>query len=427
MIQKIKNLFWHLPKSILSNVKYQFPSRKLTLIGITGTDGKTTTCTLLYNVLKEAGYKTGVITTIGAKYGDNTEIDTGLHTTSPDSSIVQRILKQMHKDGVTHVVCEVTAHALDQYRFFGCKFKISGITNIAHEHLDYYKSMEEYTASKTKLFQQSEISVLNKDDNSYNYICNNTLSQIITYSQKNKADFQAKNISIDNKGIAFTVNNINFQTDTPYNYQINNILLALAVSNKLGIDDKIFQKVIKKFPETKGRREDVSNDLKIKTIIDFAHTPQAIQKTLQSLKEITKGNLIIIFGATGGRDKTKRPIMGEIATKYANLTIITSDDTRNENIEDINSQIISGINKKKYFEIDKNTSKIPKEKHSYINIENRQDAFNFAISIAKPGDTVIACGKGHETSILHGTVEYPWSEAEAFRTAFRLKTQQKNG
>ena len=163
MIQKIKNIFWHLPKSIYSNILYGFPSKRLTLIGVTGTDGKTTTSTLLYNILKEAGYKTGVITTIGAQYGDNTEIETGLHTTSPDSTIVQKILKQMADDGVTHVVCEVTAHALDQYRFHGCQFKASVITNISHEHLDYYPDMETYIASKSKLFHQSDFPILNKN------------------------------------------------------------------------------------------------------------------------------------------------------------------------------------------------------------------------------------------------------------------------
>jgi len=332
----------------------------------------------------------------------------------------------MLNDGVTHVVCEVTAHALDQHRFHGCQFKVAAITNTSHEHLDYYKTMENYISSKAKLFQQADISILNKDDDSYQVIKDQTTSPILTYSSKNKADFQVKNIQIDQKGINFTLNNQDYQSDTPYNYQINNIMVAYGVCTSLQIDNKVFQKVIKKFPETKGRREEISNDLKIRTIVDFAHTPQAIQKTLESLKQITKGNLIIIFGATGGRDQSKRPLMGDIATKIANLTIITSDDTRDEKISEINSQIISGINHKKTTKIDINTHKLP-EKHAYINIENRQDAFNFAISISKPGDTIIACGKGHETTILHGTVEYPWSEAEAFRTAFRTKEQKKNG
>jgi UDP-N-acetylmuramoyl-L-alanyl-D-glutamate--2,6-diaminopimelate ligase len=314
----------------------------------------------------------------------------------------------MVKQGITHVVVETTAHGLDQFRFWGCHFKVGVLTNIAHEHLDDFINIKQYTEAKSKLFFQSDIAVLNNDDQSFNFLKKTIPSQVVTYSIKNKSDFQAKNINITPVKMSFNVNQLELVTNTPYQYQVYNILAALAVIVSLKIDTKFLLNTIKKFPDTKGRREIVKNNLKIKTIIDFAHTPQALLATLESLRNITKGKLIVIFGATGGRDQTKRPLMGEVASKNSDIAIITADDTRNESIDIINQQIISGIK--------------PSSKFEYYNIPNRQDAFNLAVKLASPGDTIVACGKGHETTILHGTTEYPWSEAEAFRSAFRLKS-----
>ena len=431
MIQKIKNIGIHLPKSIFYNFYYRFPSKKLTLIGVTGTDGKTTTSILLYEILKNAGIKAGVITTIGAKFGDNQEIDTGLHMTSPDASLLQKIFNKMIAAGVTHVVCEVTAHALDQYRFWGCNFEVSGITNVSHEHLDYHKNLGFYIKTKAKLFSMSKSAILNKDDQSFEIIKKQIKIPFKSYSIKENSDYQAKKIKLDQNSLEFEANDQKFITNSNYEYQIYNVLLALAICQKLKIDTDILQKTIKDFPETKGRREEVPNDYKFKTIIDFAHTPFALESSLSSLKKINKNNLIVIFGATGGRDQSKRPKMGEIVSRLANIALITSDDTRNEKIENINKQIISGIDPKKSELIDyqeiktkrqiENTIKLAKNKFVYFNIPNRQDAFNLAIKLAQADDVVIACGKGHETTILHGHTEYPWSEAEAFRTAFRFR------
>lgn len=431
MIQKIKNFGIHLPKSIFYNFYYRFPSKKLTLIGVTGTDGKTTTCTLLYEILKNAGIKAGVITTIGARFGDNQEIDTGLHMTSPDASLLQKIFTKMIKAGITHVICEVTAHALDQYRFWGCNFEVAGITNTSHEHLDYHKNLDFYIKTKAKLFSISQNAVLNKDDQSFEIIKKRIRIPFKTYSVKENSDYQAKKIKLNQDSLEFEVLNQKFITDSNYEYQVYNILLALAISQKLKIDPNIVHQTIKKFPETKGRREEIQNNFKFKTIIDFAHTPFALESSLSSLKKINKGNLIVIFGATGGRDQSKRPKMGEIVSKLANIALITSDDTRNEKIESINKQIISGIDPKKSELIDYQEIKskkqiqkvfeLAKEKFIYFNIPNRQDAFNLAVKLGQPNDVIIACGKGHETTILHGHTEYPWSEAEAFRTAFRFR------
>lgn len=406
-IQKIKNFLWHFPKSIFFNIYYGFPSHKLILIGVTGTDGKTSTVSLIHQCLLDSGINAGIISTLGAKIGDK-EIQTGLHTTSPDSSKVQQIFSEMVKSGITHVVVEVTAHAIDQYRYYGCNFKIAGITNVSHEHLDDFSDLKTYTLTKAKLLINAQNSILNRDDDSYNLISSLIAKPYKTFSIKQKSDYQAQNIIYKSNQVNFEVNSLKFQTDSPYQHQIYNILLAHAILSFLQINPQVLIEVIKHFPNIKGRREEIKNNLKLKCIVDFAHTPAALKTILESLRSSSKGKLIVIFGATGGRDQSKRPLMGEVVSKIADIAIVTADDTRNEKVENINSQIIKGFisNNKKF---------------SYYDIPNRQDAFNLAIKLSSPGDTVIACGKGHETTILHGKTEYPWSESEAFRTAFRQK------
>jgi len=407
--QQLKNYLWHLPKAFFNNLKYGFPAKQLTLIGITGTDGKTTTANLLYHSLTQAGIKTAVISTTGAKI-DGREYSLGFHTTSPDSAVIQKLLRLMVTKQVTHAVLEVTAHALDQFRFFGCHFFVSAITNTTHEHLDDFQNMPRYIRTKAKLFHHSQYSVLNRDDPSYQIISPQT-NHHLTYSIKHPADFQAKKIILDSRHLSFSVNGQKFITDSNFYYQIYNILAVVGILSKLNIDLKILAKVIKHFPEIKGRRQIINNQLNVKCLVDYAHTPNALKETLSSLKKISSGRLIVIFGATGGRDPTKRPIMGRVVSQIADIALITADDTRLEKIETINHQIISGIDQ----------TRVKNHQFVYYDIPHRQDAFNLAIKLAKSKDTVIACGKGHETTILIGKTEYPWSESEAFQTAFRQK------
>ena len=398
-VQRLKNYLWHLPRSIFVNLVLGFPSRHLTLIGVTGTDGKTTTATLIHRLLTNAGIKADLITTINSP---------GLHTTSPDPLVLQKMFRQMSKNGVTHCVVETTAHGLDQFRFFGCHFAAGVITNVAHEHLDDFVNLDIYTQAKIRLFRQSTIKIFNADDNSYPLL-KQLFPQHVSFGINHSADYKAKNIILDSRKLSFTVGNLELTTDSNFHYQIYNILAATAVFLSLGFPEEIISKTIKKFPEAKGRREIVKNSLHIQSLIDFAHTPQALEATLSSLRKTVKGKLICIFGATGGRDQTKRPLMGKVVSENADIAIITADDTRNELVENINRQIIAGI--------DQNLVK--SKKFVFYNIPNRQDAFNLAVRLAAPGDAIVACGKGHETTILHGSTEYPWSESEAFRSAFR--------
>ena len=412
--QQLKNYLWHYPQNLLANILLGFPSRKLTLIGITGTDGKTTTATLIQHILLNAGIKAEAFTTINSP---------GLHTTSPDAKVIQQSFVEMNQKGITHCVLETTAHGLDQFRFLGCHFKSCVITNITHEHFDDFPTIDLYTKAKSRLFANSDTKIFNADDSSYPFL-KKLFPKHLSYSIDKKSDFQATNIIIDKQKMSFTVNGKKIITDSNYHYQIYNILAAIAVISSLNLSIDLVSKTVEIFPETKGRRENIENNFNFKTIVDFAHTPNALAVTLSSLRQTSTGRLIVIFGATGGRDQSKRPIMGKNVSELSDIAIITADDTRNEKVEDINKQIISGIDPQKSILIDPLNPVITKPKlFHYANISNRQDAFNLAIKIAKAGDTIIACGKGHETTILHGKTEYPWSEAEAFRTAFRLKSQ----
>lgn len=404
MIRILKKYLYHLPNAIFWNLIYGFPHRQLVLIGVTGTDGKTTTCTLIHQILQNSGLKVGLISTISSP---------GLHTTSPEPKILQKLFLEFIKQGCTHVVCEVTSHSLDQYRYWGCHFKVSALTNISHEHLDYHSTMKKYIIAKRLLFSQSDVAILNRNCEFYNEFIQGINTKIITYGTKPKSDIQAKKVILSSKNLSFTLDKKLFTTDSNYHYQLFNILAAIGVCRQLKINDETIIKTIKIFPDTSGRRQEVSNDYNFKTIIDFAHTPNALYETLSSLKIHTKGRLICIFGATGGRDQTKRPIMGQVVSQNCDIAIVTADDTRNEDIVNINDQIISGFDQKQ----------IDNKKFVFYNIPNRQDAFNLAVSLAKTGDAIIACGKGHETSILHGNTEYPWSESDAFKTAFRNKLQ----
>ncbi len=431
IIQKFKNYFWHLPKAIFFNLYYGSPAKKLVLIGVTGTDGKTTTATLIYNLLLSQGYKTGLVSTISAITGNST-LNTGLHTTSPDPATFQKILKEMVNNGLSHAVIEVTAHALDQFRTFGCSFEYGILTNTSHEHLDDFVNMDYYLKTKSKLLKNSRQAIINRDDPSYSYLKNNLKIPTTSYGQHPESNFVISNISLSPNTLSFEINHHQFQTNSPYTYQAYNIAPVAVLCSFLKINYSALNQIINNFPETKGRREEVKNPFSFKTIIDFAHTPAALNQTLSSLKKTTPGRLIVIFGATGGRDKSKRPEMGLSVYQNANIAFITADDTRNEDIAKINKDIIRGIpdklsqnipppsTAKDYRYLDQQSEKL----FIYINQPDRQLAFNQAVILAKSGDTIVACGKGHETTILHGDTEFPWSETEAFRTSFRYRSSK---
>jgi len=391
------NLFVHLPLASLALLFHQFPSRKLRIIGVTGTDGKTTTISLIYQILKEVGYSAAMVSSVFAKIGDE-EIDTGLHVTSPDPWPLQNLLKKMVEKGVDYVVLEVTSHALDQFRVLGISFEVGVLTNVTHEHLDYHKTYENYLAVKAKLFDKAKIAVLNKDDESYKYLesrIKNHVYRIISYGIRNEANF--------------TPQIFPFKTRLPGEYNQYNCLAAIAATSSLGISGDKIRKGIASFPGVIGRMEKIDVGQDFQVIIDFAHTPNALEQVLKTLNEEKnkKSKIIVVFGAAGLRDVTKRPIMGEIAGRLANFAVITAEDPRTENVNNICNQIAEGCKK---------------VKGKFKIVADRQEAINFAVRLAKKDDFVVVCGKGHELSMCFGTREYPWSDQEAVKKALKKRS-----
>jgi UDP-N-acetylmuramoyl-L-alanyl-D-glutamate--2,6-diaminopimelate ligase len=394
-LQRLKNVY-HWLVSAAMVVKYGYPAKKLVVVGVTGTDGKTTTCTLIYEILKAAGLRVALISTVEARIGDEV-IDTGLHTTNPDARMLQKLLRQMVDAGVTHVVLEVTAHGLDQYRVLGCNFKIGVLTNITHEHMDDFVTMERYRDTKAKLLFATQYSVLNKDDSSFEYMKNKIQNSRFPAKRDPASRDKVQLIPYTKT----TIKEISPVLSGDYN--LYNISAATEVAKILKVQDLIINKVIKNFEGVRGRREEVRVGQNFKVIVDFAHTPNALEQLLKSFP----GRKILVFGCTGERDKTKRPMMGEIAARMADTVIITSDDTRMEDQDEINKQILAGV----------------KNRGGVLVENDRRKAIEMALKMAKPGDTVILAGKGHEKTILIGKEERPWSDQEVAREILQKMLQ----
>ena len=379
MIRKLKNLA-HLVQAELARNIHGNSAGRIFTIGVTGTDGKTTTASLIFYILKTSGKKVAMITSLGAQIGDEA-FDTGFHTTTPSSFSIQRYIKKAIDRGCEFLVLEVTSHALDQNRVYGIDFKIGIITNVSREHLDYHGSYENYLKAKSKLLRRAQIPILNEDDESFRPL-KSILSgrNILTYSQSNKNGFKLPKLA---------------------RFNISNFLAAIAVAKAIGIDKKNIEKAITTFKMPEGRQE-VVYDKQFRVIIDFAHTPNAFGNVLPEVKKTTRGRLIHVFGAAGQRDKSKRPLMGEISSKHSDVIILTAEDPRSEKIEDINAQIKLGI---KNFE------------GELFELSDRQEAISKAVRIAQKGDTIIITGKGHEKSMNLGRGEEPWSDHAAVKHA----------
>jgi len=388
MIRFFKNIY-HLFVAIVSLLLFRFPANQLTVIGVTGTDGKTTTATLIYEILKKAGMKASMITSVHAVVAGKT-YDTGFHVTTPNAFYVQKYLREAvdHKD--THVVLEVTSHALDQHRVFGIPFRIGVVTNVTHEHLDWHKTYGVYLQTKIKLLRWSQSAVVNKDETIlYDAVVNLIDRQkIISFGIETDANVTPKNFP--------------FTTKLPGVFNQYNCLAAITTAKALSIDPDLIRKTVGEFSGVIGRMEVVYKGA-YTVIVDFAHTPNAIKQVLSTVRPLTKGRLIHVFGSAGLRDHTKRPEMGKESSKYADSIVLTEEDYRTENVDEIMDQIQQGIAE------GKDVNRFP----------NRADAIRFALKNAKKGDTVIITGKGHEKSLCRGRTEFPWSDQEEVQKVLR--------
>jgi len=339
--------------------------------------------------LRLAGKKVSLVSTTGAVIGGK-KIKTGLHTTTPDSKTIQRLVIDAKNAGSEFLVIEATSHGLDQHRLWGINFDVSILTNITHEHLDYHLTMEKYTLAKAKLFNRSKVAIINEK-----------YRKFVHFVKNKNIEFNFVDIS----SLPYSIKKAVYKKFTQ-EYNRENLTLAIVACHKLGISYSQIESVIGKLKTPEGRFDYIPNNRGIRLIIDFAHTPNALEKLLKFLsKTKARGNLIVVFGSAGQRDKTKRPLMGKVAGKLANKIVLTAEDPRTETVSEINRDIKKGI----------------KDSQAQVfEIEHRGKAIYFAINdLAKKGDTVVICGKGHEESLCFGKTEYRWSDKKAVKESLR--------
>lgn len=395
--QSFKNVF-HLGEAILGNILYGFPAKKLTVIGVTGTNGKTTTTQFIARILEFTGKKVAVASTINFKIAGEEIVNRSKLTTLSRLKL-QKFLRQAVDAGCTHAVLEISSHALDQNRLWGIPCDIAVMTNVTREHLDYHQTMAEYRRAKRRLFLKASRAVISLDMVEPEYFHPDIKKPVIFYSIKNpQAHLLAESIDLDFKGTEFTADDVRFHLHIPGLFNIENAMAALGVAQLLSIDFTVANEALQSVMSVPGRMELVPNTINADIIIDYAVTPDAFEKVYASILplKIPGTKIIHVFGACGERDRGKRPIMGEIASSYADIIILTNEDPFYENAEQIIDDIEKGVTKKK----DKD----------YFRIFDRREAIRKALSLAEIGDIVLVTGKGAETSMAIGDKRLSWSE-----------------
>jgi len=418
----------------LSAAWYDYPGLKMTVVGVTGTDGKTSAINLIFAILRRAGRKVGMISTVNAVIGDEA-LDTGLHTTTPDSPDVQRYLAQMLEAGVEICLLETTSHGLAQHRVTACYFDWALVTNITHEHLDIHGSLDAYRQAKARLFQMTQKGViLNRDDWSFDFLKGKIGADVpvISYGIENSATLRAENVILRPDATAFEVRwregagerggqgDKLFTVKTPLvgAFNVSNILAALAITVEgLGVALEVALDALRNFKGVPGRMERVDLGQDFIALVDFAHTPNSLRRALETVRALTDRRVIAVFGCAGLRDVEKRTLMGYIAAELADISILTAEDPRSEDLDAIIQTTASAMREKGAVEakIGESITVTP----AFIRIPDRGRALYHAAQLARPGDIVIALGKGHEQSMCFGAVEHPWDDREAMRSALR--------
>lgn len=365
------------------------------LIGVTGTNGKTTVTYLVKHILECSGNKVGLIGTNQNMIGDEV-FETG--RTTPDSIELQAIFAKMAEADVDYCIMEVSSHALELDRVYGCHFFTGAFTNLTQDHLDFHKTMDNYAKAKEKLFSISENSVINIDDAYGKNMTGSAMGRLISYSARNEATLGAKNISLTSDGVSFDLNGERIFLAIPGEFSVYNALCAIGIALSCGIDISAIKEALLTAHGVKGRAEIVKTNTDYTVLIDYAHTPDGIENILKTVNGFAKGRTIIVFGCGGDRDNTKRPIMGRIAGELADFCVVTSDNPRTEDPMKIISMIEEGV----------------KESGAdYVVIESRFDAIKYALDNAKKGDVIVLAGKGHETyqELKDGKIHFDEREA----------------
>ena len=394
---------YHYLQSVVAGIKYGHPARKLRVIGVTGTNGKTTTCFMLWHMLNSAGFKAGLMTTVA--WGvDDLEPELG-HMTTVDATTLNKRIKQIQSQGAEFLVLEVTSHALAEFRTLNIPFEIAIFTNLTHDHLDYHKTFARYRAAKGKLFKKAKFSILNADDPASKYY-QNLSREYITYGIK-KGQNQAKNIKLGVSGVKYSLGDINIETNIPGEFNVYNSMAAALAGQKLGLTNQQIEHGIKTLKSVEGRMNIIDEGQPFTVIVDYAHAPDALEKVFESVKG-HQGRVISVHGGAGRRDPSTRPIRGAILAKYSDVVIITEDDSRDEDPEKIATGFIKGA--------EKEGKTIGKDLFKEL---DRKKAIELAIKTAKPGDLVLILGKGHEKTILRADGPHDFEDIKVVKEILR--------
>ena len=376
---------------------YDYPAKELKIIGVTGTNGKTTTTYMLKSIAERCGKKVGLIGTIRNIIGDRV-IST--QRTTPESTELQEILRMMADEKVDLVIMEVSSHSLDQERVYGLKFEIGGFTNLTQDHLDYHKTFDNYLAAKKKLFERSDFAVVNADDSYSDRLLEGLDIPRMTYAVREPANIYANNIEINDKFVEFDMTTPkggeHITVPIPGLFNVFNAMLAAGIALRLGFPTDKIREGLACVAGVSGRMESLdTTGFPFSVILDFAHTPDGIINLLTSVKGFAKGRVISVFGCGGDRDHAKRPFMGEAAGRYSDFCVVTSDNPRTEDPMAIIANVLEGVSKTAV---------------EYVVIENRREAIRYALTHARPDDVVVLAGKGHETYQEINHVKYPFDE-----------------
>ncbi|NLB89531.1 MAG: UDP-N-acetylmuramoyl-L-alanyl-D-glutamate--2,6-diaminopimelate ligase, partial [Syntrophomonadaceae bacterium] len=390
---------------------YGSPSKNLRLIGVTGTNGKTSITHLIKAILEESGKKVGIMGTLYAKIGDR---EKNLNHTTPEALEIEEFMSAAIDEKTDYVVMEVSSHALDLHRVDEIDFNVAIFSNLSQDHLDYHQNMEQYRAAKLKLFkminsEENNFSLVNIDDSNAEYFINHANGNVLTYGIEESADVRAENINISLKGTSFVVKyqGLEFKVNMKLigMFSVYNALAAIAFALKENVDPKIIKKALEKVSGVPGRFEQIDCGQEFSVIVDYAHTPDGLENILKTTKQIVENRIITVFGCGGDRDRTKRPLMGEIAAKYSDFCIVTSDNPRSEEPQAIIDDIVPGLNKVK--------------DSRYAIIVDRYEAIRHALYLAKKGDVVIIAGKGHENYQIIGDKVLDFDDRKVAREILR--------
>lgn len=408
--------YGHLAEAVLFNTINGFPARGLRIIGVTGTNGKTSTCYLIHRMLREAGYSVGLNTTVA--YGVNEDIRPQMHhMTNVTVPELMKRLKWFKSQNIDWLVLETTSHALAQNRVWGVPYSVAVMTNVTHEHLAFHGTFERYLAAKVKLFELANhnkkglrTGVINAEDSNAE-VFQKAIAHSITYGV-GKGDLQAAAVKLSPNGSSYTANigadSYNITCQLPGSFNVSNSLAAVAVGRVLGLTEAQIEQGIAALYNVEGRMTRVDEGQDFDVIVDYAHSPDSFEKLFSDVRPVVKGKIIAVFGSLGGGDKGKRPLQGEIAGKYADEMVVTQEDDRQEDPVAIMNDIAAGAEK---------AGKV-REKDLFL-IHDRTEAIQFAVNRGRKGDMVLLLGKGHEKTQEDAQGEHPWDEIAAAHQALK--------